>query len=542
MKLLLNIVLQSLLYSGFFMSVTLAQVPHNYGDDVFERIVTSINRDVPSPPILQWVNGSRDVAVTYADGRIEVDYRLLDKMRGFGADSANALAHILTHEVMHYYLEHFWAGQFSLPYANSDWGKELQHIDADTLQMQYYETQADLYAIFYATTAGYSTLHIADRVLDSIYTWYQLPYKMERYPTLDARKEIARSAARDIQSLLPMYEAGKWMLLLGMNSSGAEQLTYLKGASLAFKHIIDNNIRTEEMYNNMAVVHIMQAITYLNDTLSAITWPLIMESGSVLYDASSTRGQVSALPEEAARHLLEARGLLENALEMNASYAPALSNLCVALLLQGKFGSYADTYDMLLADQHPEWLLPELEGLMHFLKNRPEQARLLLDEAAKKGSLSAVHNAAVASGDLNAVSIQIPVLTDITETIEGQLLPDYFSGVSGMDGIRMDEKSLNLLLFIDTLDNYRIFEVKFKFSDKTFRTLKLIETLPYIDVKGDQGLKVGQSIDQVLKLYGSTYQISRESTGEILYFTEHHLLVKLHADRKVSGWAYFWAQ
>lgn len=542
MKLLLNIVLQSLLYSGFFMSVTLAQVPHNYGDDVFERIVTSINRDVPSPPRLQWVNGSRDVAVTYADGRIEVDYRLLDKMRGFGADSANALAHILTHEVMHYYLEHFWAGQFSLPYANSDWGKELQHIDADTLQMQYYETQADLYAIFYATTAGYSTLHIADRVLDSIYTWYQLPYKMERYPTLDARKEIARSAARDIQSLLPMYEAGKWMLLLGMNSSGAEQLTYLKGASLAFKHIIDNNIRTEEMYNNMAVVHIMQAITYLNDTLSAITWPLIMESGSVLYDASSTRGQVTTLPEEAARHLAEARSLLEDALEMNTSYAPALSNLCVALLLQGKFGSYADTYDMLLADQHPEWLLPELEGLMHFLKNRPEEARTLLDEAAKKGSLSAAHNAAVASGDLNAVSMQIPVLTDITETIEGQLLPDYFSGISGMDGIRMDEKSQNLLLFTDTLNNYRIFEVKFKFSDKAFRTLKLIETLPYIDAKGDQGLIVGQSIEQVLKLYGSTYQISRESTGEILYFPEHHLLVKLHPNRKVSGWAYFWAQ
>jgi hypothetical protein len=541
MKQLMNIVLHAILYSGFFMSGVLAQVPHNYGDDVFDRIVRAVNRDVPSPPQLQWVNGSRDVAVTYADGRIEVDYQLLNKMRAFGADSSNALAHILTHEIMHYYLDHFWAGQFSLPYANSEWGKELQHIDADTLQMQYYETQADLYAIFYATTAGYSTLHVADRVLDSIYAWYKLPYKMERYPTLDARKEIARSAARDIQSLLPMYETGKWMLLLGMNSSGAEQLTYLKGASLAFEHIIDNNIRTEEMYNNIAVVHIIQAISFMNDTLAALTWPLIMESGSVLYDASSTRGQSVALPEEAARHLAEAKVFLENALELNPEYAPALSNLCVTFLLQGKFGSYADTYDMLEAGRHPEWLFDELDAFMHFLKGRKEEAQSALAAAANKGSWSAKQNAAVMAGNLQAGQMQIPDLSEITEMVNGQLLPDYFYQVSGMDGSRMDEKSQGLLLFADTLDTYRIFEVKLKFSDKAFRTLKLVETIPGLDVSSDTGLKTGQGMDKVLQLYGSEYRVNRTTLGEICYFPKQHLLVKLDTNNKVSGWAYFWA-
>ena len=80
----------------------------NYGDEVFARILLAVNRDLPTPPHLVWVSNMNGVASTYANGTIEVDSRLLERMRGFGADSANALAHILAHEVMHYYMEHFW--------------------------------------------------------------------------------------------------------------------------------------------------------------------------------------------------------------------------------------------------------------------------------------------------------------------------------------------------------------------------------------------------------------------------------------------------
>ncbi|HAE12704.1 MAG TPA: hypothetical protein DCG24_00655 [Bacteroidetes bacterium] len=514
----------------------------NYGDEVFARILLAVNRDLPTPPHLVWVSNMNGVASTYANGTIEVDSRLLERMRGFGADSANALAHILAHEVMHYYMEHFWAGEFALPYGDASWGQELQGIDSDTLQLQYQETQADLYAIFYATSAGYQTGRIADAVIDSIYRWYNLPFKMKRYPSLDARKEIARTAARDVAALLPMYEAGKMMLMLGMSASGKEQLTYLRGAAYAFQHITDNNIRTTEMYNNMAVVRIMQAITMLNDTIAAFRWPLVIESGSVLYDAQSTRGAGMELPEEAARLLQEAKNLLESALEMDAAYQPAMTNLCVALMLLGKQGSMADVLDELTELSDNTALELELRGLAAWLKGKHDQAVELLEEADAAGSLTAKRNAEVAAGKLMPVGIDLPVLADISETIDGTLLPDYFSGISALDGSRTDERSQNLLLFCDTIGRYVIFEVKFKFQDRAFRTLKMVKTLPGDLPPHDKGISQRSDVRDLQKQYPEDATILLESDHEVFVFPLSYSLVWISQNGKVDGWGWYWAQ
>ena len=98
-------------------------------------------------------------------------------------------------------------------------------------------------------------------------------------------------------------------------------------------------------------------------------------------------------------------------------------------MLLGKQGSMADVLDELteLSDNAQHWN-SELRGPAAWLKGKHDQAVELLEEADAAGSLTAKRNAEVAAGKLMPVGIDLPVLADISETIDGTLLPDYFQG------------------------------------------------------------------------------------------------------------------
>jgi hypothetical protein len=538
----LLVIIGLILFPVIFSGGVQAQQARTYAHDVFDKIVGAINRDFPSPPRLEIVNNARMIAVTGSDGVVQISYQLIDKMRGFGADSSAALAHVLSHEIMHYYNEHFWAGQFALPYADEQWGEDLARIDADTLQLQYQETQADLYGIFYATNAGYATALIADAVIDSIYRWFELPYKLKNYPNLDDRKEIARTAANEVRALIPAYETAIMLLHLAAGSEGNEQLTYLRGAASFFSHITDNYIRTREMLNNIGVVKVMEALTYMNDTIAALQWPLIIETGSVLYQASGSRGSGAALPDEAARLLKEARGYFEAALEMEGGYFPAMVNIGIVYALTGKAGSLTDLLDEMDESATPSWLPDELQGLALVVKRDAEAAIRLLQAAERKGSATATANLQVANGNLTAVQLSIPAMSDITTTVDGQLLMDYFAGLTPNRSNRTDTRDNNCILFIDTIGNMVVMEIKFRFSNAAFRTLKLARLLPGEAASTDAGLRIGNSFEQMLKAYGDAYRISRESDCQVAIYPAYRQLFWFDAGKKVKSWAYYWAK
>ena len=539
MKKLLLILMVLTFCPGFILSGQ-AQGNSSYAQDVFDRIVKAVNRDFPSPPTLEIVNNSNMVAVTSSDGVVKVSTKLIELMRGFGADSANALAHVLAHEVMHYYNEHFWAGNFAMPYADAGWGQELQMIDSDTLQMQYQETQADLYGLFYATNAGFQTTAIADAVIDSIYRWFELPFKMQHYPDLDARKEMARSAAEEVMALIPAYEAGITLLHLSASAEGNEQLTYLKGASAFFAHITDSYIRTREMLNNIGVVKVMEALRHMNDTISALQWPLYIETGSVLYSAAGSRGSSIAIPEKAERLLMEARKYFEEALELERGYQPATINLCIVYALMGKSGSFTDTFDELV-DQ-PEWLGLELQGLAAFIKGDQKEAVSLLKKAIAQGSGSGDLNLAIVKGDMMAASIEIPPLQEITTQVDSLPIAEFFASLMVDRSNRTDTKNGDCLLFVDTIGNWQVMEIKFRFPEKAFRTLKFVRLLPGTSQETAEGLQMDDTMKQLLKIYGERYQTSRENEHQVLLFPQQYFICWLSTSLQVDSWAYWWAK
>lgn len=533
---------------GFLLTGQAQTSKDQYAFDVFEDIIRAVNRSFPSPPNLVIVNNPNMVAVTSSDGTIQVSSTLIELMRGFGADSANALAHVLAHEVMHYYNEHFWAGNFALPYADAGWGEELQMIDSDTLQLQYQETQADLYGLFYATNAGYVTAPIADAVIDSIYRWFDLPFKMKHYPDLDARKEMARSAAEQVYAMIPSYEAGIYLLHLAAGATGNEQFTFLRGASSFFYHITDNYIRTREMLNNIAVVKIMEALTYLNEYQSALHWPLLIETGSVLYEAAGSRGDCDlcqdygeGIPDQAMILLNEAKQLLEESLQLEKGYYPAQVNMAVVYALMGKSGSMTDLLDEMDESKKPEWLDEEMKGLAAMSKWKLDEAAGYFKKAASAGSPTAKRNKEISEGNFSNVTIAIPPLMEINTMVDTLPIADFFAGLNVSRDNRTDARNGDCLLFVDTIGDFQVMEIKFRFSDKAFRTLKFVRLLPGVDAATAEGLELGDNMKKLLKLYGEQYKTSNDNDHHILVFPHHYFMAWLNTQENVDSWAYWWA-
>ncbi len=155
---------------------------NNYCRDVFNRLVNSVSTVYGTRPTLTIVESNTLVAETYNTGEVKVGSTLIELCRRFGKDSTNAIAHVLSHELAHYYQNHAWISNFTSAYANVEWSRKLTESEQQLLPV--YETQADEMGFFYALNAGYQSWKVSGAVLDSIYTWYELPKELPGYPPL----------------------------------------------------------------------------------------------------------------------------------------------------------------------------------------------------------------------------------------------------------------------------------------------------------------------------------------------------------------------
>src|SRR5688572_4518137 len=100
------------------MSADAKQLNYNTCNRVFRDLIRSIGRLEPVEPKLVVTNNPDDIAHTTTQHEVHVGYRLIELCRQQGADSLNALALVIGHELAHYYHHHFWAKQFGSAYAD----------------------------------------------------------------------------------------------------------------------------------------------------------------------------------------------------------------------------------------------------------------------------------------------------------------------------------------------------------------------------------------------------------------------------------------
>ncbi len=238
-------------------------------------------------------------------------------LRTFDADSMNALAFVMGHEMAHIFLEQSDnIERIGGGYADKTLKKELKQLK-DSLYSNLFERQADEYAIFYSQLGGYKTTHIADKVLDKVYEYFKLDHKLNGYPELKERKFIASSSALKMKLLLERFELAN-LCLMTKNYNVAVNM---------FEAILKEGFKSSEIYNNLGICLMLKVIQ--SDTIyQNYEWPLFLDSKSKL----SSNSQRDVFGIDVKETLNNAIGYLKLASD-DKEYKLANLNLSIAHLL-----------------------------------------------------------------------------------------------------------------------------------------------------------------------------------------------------------------
>ncbi len=546
----------SVLICSIFICVadqTFSQIDpeNNYAQDVFDKLVKTINQNSIPKPHMNIEPDPDLVAQTFPNGQINVGVKLIEQCRKFGKDSSNAIAHILSHELTHYYQNHFWAENFGTSYASSNWGKLIGNTAGTLEMMKTYETQADQYGMYYSFSAGYQTLDISEQVLDSVYKWFHLPDQLRGYPSLRERRVIAELSKDKISSLIPAFEAGNLLLSVAQIYSGDEQAALAELSTYFFEDIADRQIKTKELNNNMAIGKTIAALQYYTGDYKLIKFPFMLESHSMLYDVSGSRasneatalGYNEAFEEQVISLLGDAELNLLAAIKMDKTFYPAYINLAIVYVLRQKYGSAQDELKAAMkymTDNHPQlWAIFEMQGIIGHLQFESELSDNLFSAAVAHGSTTANYNVvALRNENYAAINEMIFFSTDTTEQMNGIEVFDYLNKLSVNKLGRYNLKNESAVLFMDTLPDYIAFNIK-PAPDGKFSKLKFLVIRPGSVAVTSKGLHMGDSIADLEKLYGDQHTTLAEAEQNIFVFQKQNLMVWVK-NGVVEKWSYWW--
>ena len=257
---------------------------------------------------------------------VTIDTYLFTICRSFGNDSLNALSVVVSHELAHYYNEHSFCTDFAFAIRNKNeaFSKKVKLIDKN--QKIIYETQADDKGLFYAAIAGYDPFEVQPKLLDAIYTQYQLK-DADGYPTKVQRKEIAKNALLKAKRLHETFTLGLKYI---------QEKNYDKAIE-AF-NTVNNDFPSRENYNNLGVARTLKALQFKVITSEEIhhperfLYPLEVENKSRL-NKEITRS-LDDSNEEMEQLLKNAQKDFEEAIRLDPNFTKGYINLaCVMDLL-----------------------------------------------------------------------------------------------------------------------------------------------------------------------------------------------------------------
>jgi tetratricopeptide (TPR) repeat protein len=276
---------------------------------------------------------------------VTIDAYLFTICRSFGKDSLNALSVVIGHELAHYYNEHSFCTDFAFAIRNKNevFSKKVKLIDKN--QKIIYETQADDKGLFYAAIAGYEPFEVQPKLLDAIYTQYQLK-NTDGYPTKVQRKEIAKNALLKAKRLYETFTLGLKYI---------QEKNYDKAIE-AF-NTVNNDFPSRENYNNLGVARTLKALQFKVITSEEIhyperfLYPLEIENKSRLIREGSTRANDSTRKIQFEDLLNEAQKNFQEAIRLDTQFTKGYVNLTCVYELLGKYNLALGTIEELTKDE-----------------------------------------------------------------------------------------------------------------------------------------------------------------------------------------------
>lgn len=459
-----------------------------------------------------WMNAKKQQA-----GLEESAY---DVCASFGADSLNALAALLAHELTHYYEKHDWTRHFSRTHANIEAAAQLGQLE-EGLKL---EVQSDYLGGFLALSAGFDTYGIIPRLLPKVYEAYLLPEEIPGYPKLSDRVAFANNAMERLRELRLAFGLGNCLTITGAYETAATYYNYIL-----------RDYQSRELYNNLGVLHGLAALNHFSKEEMPYILPLELDMQSRL--GPGKRGFEKDTVKRAAL-LEEALASFERAELLDKEYPAAWINKACVYLLQSatedaaywarKAGKLSERLGLANENRDAQALL----AIIAATEGEKEDAAAMLAPLAEAGYALALLNKAVLDGTA-AAPLALFNFAKGVERIDGILLDDYLQspapelqvdmGGKTFCGLQRFANSEVLIHYANDGKQYALFHLTGEGYDGATR----------------MGVRRGDSLEQVQEKYPSGHRTVISRQGAFLIFPNEHIIFRFDENGKADQWIVF---
>lgn len=516
-------------------------VARAFGDGRVPPRLVVIPEGADSDLLVAWSDPGTEGAIgieakntSLQEGYIAIEEKVYDLFTALGDDRESAVAFLLGHELTHYYMRHGWVGDFGNSFASSEMGKKMMKAATyeDVIKR---ETEADYFGGFYGYLAGYDTLGVAPRALDLLYASYDLPDKLPTYPSRIERKAIAEHAESNLKKMIPVFEAGNRLLLLGKYGEAAR----------LFEHLA-HTFPSRELFNNAGVAYALEAIRLFRPGQANFAYPFEFDAETRLTGSiSKTKGIADEFAARRTSLLQRAADNFDKAIQRDKGYAVALVNLAAVNSLLGDH----DTA-VILANRGIEMARRSKENisLANALVTRgiayaagTSRERAMVDFAAARN----MNNQAAA---LNLSIFQV-------DNFEVKPLPgkeiageqrEAIGGVSARDTFVKD-KSVTSFSLLGVDKRQAALNVHARQREDLEDTLiviagKLIRVIAtkkgYAGTTA-RGVRIGGLLTEVRRKYGDPARVVTSRQGDYYVYQKGEIIFVADQDGKVTGWLIF---
>ena len=542
-KLLLILCFESLFFAtgfaatenraAFFYENQVAQV-------VFNRLMDARGDFGLPRPQLKFVKDTTELA-RISGQTIFFGAKAYQVCRSFGPDSLNALAALLSHELIHYYAGHSWEHEFSRAFAGTNLSKEIKDgWLAD-------EVQADLWGGLLAFSAGYHVQKVLPAFFPKLYESYGLDSTISGYPKLQERIQLAQKSAEKLEILIGFFETANTLVALDMPEDAAAY----------YQMILREGYRGREIYNNIGVYYTLAALQLFKSGQVPYGFPIELDTKARVGERlKNNEDQVTK--GKRAQLLQDAIACFEQAYALDPSYSVALINQGCAYAL---LGIATEEDDAGMAEEH-------FTQALLFAKKAEREAReqkrikVQSDALALRGILAAVQHDATEALKLWA---QATKMGNALAVINAQILQkqDLAAHVDrlgkGSEREQIEKVSLDLFLrqpAFDTivkLENPAVQGQWSRSGEKMqlahseilahFVSQKRYAVLHF--TKDDYpnqtllGIKIGDTREKLMQAYRSPDKIIQTAQGELLVYSAREIMFWINEKGQVERWCVF---
>lgn len=477
-------------------------------------------------PVPQLVLNNATRYVAWMDPQssvIGLEEQAYEVCRRFGADSLRAVAALLAHELTHYYEKHGWTQKLASEQPSIASVRQLAGGETNPV----YEAQADYLGGYLAYSAGFPTFGLMPALLDSIYRVYRLSDQLEGYPPLKERQQLAANSEKKVRELTEVFHMSNLLIAVEAYAIARDYLEFIL-----------RDFQSRELYNNLGVLSVLEALRYFDDGEVPLGLPLELDAESRLRDATRDPGVLTDRQRKRNELLQAAVRHFDRAAELDSGYPPALLNKGCALYLLNQqtdaayFAGKARELAGQLGQVQQEADAGVLLGVIAWRRQDKKEALARFREAEKQGSVLASVNSAIVR-DKPPVAVAVRREAGGIERID-DLRPEEFLADPNVD----DQITIadNIILGVGRRPHSTIW---LHYADDGQRYVFFLRTNPGYSAATARGIAVGDPRSKVEAAYQPAQREIGQANGRALVFPVHQLLVFLDKDDRVTGWALY---